>query len=120
VILAATESSGTYIEISYGKDGSEITKRYVVAVDILRQAELWSAEKAPGATAWELDSWIKSKGAKLLDYADGPAIITVGRNGSRREDYFHDNQCVKTEIIAPLTAIRGVKVSNAPPPRPAP
>lgn len=55
-----------------------------------------------------------------LDRADGPAHVQRFADGTRIEESYREDKFIKSEILAALTAIRGVKILNASPPRPTP
>jgi hypothetical protein len=130
----------THIEVSFKQEGSEITAWYAATPDLVRAAEVWLGGQATTASAETLCDWLEENGAKLdrasgpasvasngcgyrierwysngkLDRADGPAIVKHYADGSTEAGYYKDGKFKNSYRLAPLSAIRGVKLHGLP------
>ena len=88
--MSTTESNQIRLEVNFKENGADITCRYAVTAEILRQARIWSAQQTTPATAAQAN-WFNVNGAQL-DSKDGPAYIETRANGTRIEEYWHDGK----------------------------
>jgi hypothetical protein len=93
--MTATGNSPTHIELAFKQNAAEITCRFVVSPEILRQAQIWYAKnqltEAASLPALDIACWFASHGARL-DRADGPARVEIRSDGSRIEEWFRDGK----------------------------